>query len=200
MKTLVTAVLAIGAVTWLSPVFAAEQSVGEALHTLATLGDAKCSKAQQQVAAARNGGSPEIVNAMAGLEHMMCVCVPAQRKALQSSLSAQQLAAKISETDDVQARYLAEVVGKCGAEQFRANYADGCAESFAKTRPNSAKYCRCMAGVVAKLPDAEFITLAAALKSYGALADAAAKKGLPAPEPAPEAKQFVADERACRAP
>lgn len=76
----------------------------------------------------------------------------------------------------------------------------GCPERFAKTRPNSLKYCRCMSAVVQKLPDSEFTTLSVAFRSYAPLADDAVKKGLPAPEPPPEIKQFLADENACRAP
>jgi hypothetical protein len=57
-----------------------------------------------------------------------------------------------------------------------------------------------MSAVVQKLPDSEFTTLSVAFRSYAPLADDAVKKGLPAPEPPPEIKQFLADENACRAP
>jgi hypothetical protein len=201
MKTFIAVVLAIVTATWLSPASATdERSVEQVLDALATLGDAKCSKAQQQVAEAGREASREILDAREGVRRMMCVCVPAQMKVFRSSLSPKQLAAKVSENGDVPARYLAEVVGKCGAEQFRANYADGCAERFAKTRRDSPTYCRCMFGVVAKIPDSEFFTLSIALKDYGALADEADKKGAPAPEPPPLAKQFLAHESACRVP
>jgi hypothetical protein len=199
MKTLAAAVLALGTVTWLSPACADELSVNEGLLALAKLSDEKCSQAQQQVAEARKGSSPQVVDAMASLSHMMCVCVPAQTKALRSSLSPQQLAAKASDSD-LQARYMTEVVAKCGAEQLRANYADGCAERFAKTRPNSRKYCRCMSGVLEKIPDSEFPALALAFRNYTPRADDALQKGLPAPEPPAAIKQFLADEQACRAP
>jgi hypothetical protein len=192
--------LALVTIIRLSSALAADDvSVDEAMRELAAVGDANCPKLQQQVELAKTQASPEVISGVEAGYRTMCVCMPAQLKVLRSKMSPTQLNAKAS-LSDLQSRYMTEVVGKCGGEQLRSSYGEGCAQRFAKVRPNSEKYCRCMSAKLAKIPDAEVSALGLASAEYTPKAAEAQKKGLPPPEPEPALKRYLADDRACSTP
>jgi hypothetical protein len=200
MRTIIAIGIVVITCICLRPAQAADDpSVAEAIRSLASAGAAKCPNLQDQLTQAREKGNADAISALEGAYRTMCVCMPAQLQALRSSLSPAQLSAKSSQST-LRSRYTNEVVGKCAADQLRANYSEGCAQRYGKIRPNSDRYCQCMSGKLAKLPDSEADALGAASSDYTPQVNEAKKKGQPPPEPPPALKQFFADERACSTP
>jgi hypothetical protein len=200
MKLLIAIGFAVVTFTSLRLAYAADDpSVADTIRSLASAGAAKCPSLQDQLAQAKEKGKPEALSALEAAYRTQCVCMPAQLQALRASLSPAQLSAK-SSASNLRSRYTNEVVGKCAAQQLRANYSEGCAQRYAKIRPSSDQYCHCMSDKLAKLPESEAEALGAASSDYTPQVNEAKKKGQPPPEPPPALKQFFADERACSAP
>lgn len=128
---------------------------------------------------------------------MLCDCLPAQIKKLQSTLPQKDLKTKHSESS-FSKQYLTTLIGSCGAEHFRSTYSEGCPARFS-ARANGTQYCACMYRYVAQLADADAVQIGSDAADYLPLAADAKKRDLPAPEQPASLKKMAAAESACTA-
>ncbi|MEJ0084812.1 MAG: hypothetical protein WDO72_03980 [Pseudomonadota bacterium] len=131
--------------------------------------------------------------------HTLCVCMPSRARALLKRLPASERETRVSQ-DEFTRKFLPRVVNVCAGEAMKAAYAEGCAERMAPYRPNTAKYCSCMAGRFDELSEAELSQMAKENAQYMPAAAAAKQKGLPLPKRTPALDQMKAFDEACAAP
>jgi len=129
----------------------------------------------------------------------MCVCMPSQARALIRKLPAAEREARVTQ-DEFNRRYMPRVVNHCAGEAMKAAYGEGCADRMAPYRPNTAKYCQCMASRFGELSAAELSQMAKENSEYMPAAAAAKQKGLPLPKRTPALDQMKAFDEACAAP
>jgi hypothetical protein len=131
--------------------------------------------------------------------HTMCVCMPSQARGLVKRLPANEREARVTQ-DEFNRKYMPRIMNRCAGEAMKAAYGEGCAERMAPYRPNTARYCSCMASRFDELTAAELGQMAKENAEYMPAAAAARQKGLPLPKRTPALDQMKAFDEACAAP
>jgi hypothetical protein len=186
----------------LSPVQAqTTATVDQFLNSFISISRSKCSGGGAESLATtyeQQGRKAEAHSIRSG-EKSICSCMPERVRWLQSTLSKEERARKLSEAEFT-TKYLPEIAYKCGADQLKSTYGEGCADRFAKLRPNSDAYCSCMSRQLSEISDADLGQLASDSADYAPLAMEAKKRGAPPPERPPALKRFASLDSSCAKP
>jgi len=175
--------------------------VDELLANLVSMADQKCA-ANKDDAWVKNlkaqGKAAEAFQAETSI-HTLCVCMPSHARTMIRKLPASERETRVTQ-DEFTRKYLPRVMNPCAGEAMKAAYGAGCAERMAPYRPNTAKYCACMASRFDELSETELGQMAKENSDYMPAAAAAKQKGLPLPKRTPALDQMKAFDEACAAP
>jgi hypothetical protein len=155
-----------------------------------------CPKLKKQMEQYKSEGKMIEAHAIKGSIKNACECFPLQVKNELSKLSYVELTARMSLSDFL-LRYKPKIIDKCAAEQFRAEFSDGCAERMSKRVIDSENFCSCMSQKLSLLPDTKIANIGTEFTSHLPLVSDAKKNGLPPPEQPQGIKQLFEFYRSC---
>ena len=125
-----------------------------------------------------------------------CQCYPERARLLKTSLPKSIQETPISEKQFVRL-YLPEIVNKCAKEQAMSMFSGDCPTHLSKSKPNSAKYCSCMANYIDGVSDMEAAQIGLESSQYIPLLAEANKHGQPPPKMPSAFKNFMAMDSIC---
>jgi len=157
----------------------------------------QCKSVQQQLKDFKSKGQPLTEYTLRDAVQSLCVCMPAKTQALSSTLSAEQLARPVSETE-VLDLFNPAIIDKCAAEQMHAMYGEQCRKRFRQAGVKVRQYCACMKEVVDGYADATTAQIAAAASDYLPLAAEAEKNGQPVPPRPPVLEAYYQSDQDCK--
>jgi hypothetical protein len=157
----------------------------------------QCKSVQQQLKDFKAKDQPLTEYTLQDAVQSLCVCMPAKTQALSSTLSAEQLARPVSETE-VLDLFNPAIIDKCAAEQMHAMYGEQCRKRFRKAGVKLRHYCPCMKEVVDGYADATTAQIAAAASDYLPLAAEAEKNGQPVPPRPPVLDAYYQSDQGCK--
>jgi len=173
-------------------------TVDQFLNSYLSVAQAQCSKRDDSLAQQyENQGKKAEAHSIRSAAKTVCSCGPERARLLQSILSKEEKATKLSEADFTK-KYLPQIVNKCAADQLKSTYADGCTDRFGKLRSNPDSYCSCMSHRLNELSDTELAQLGNDSSDWAPRAAEAMKRGLPLPEQPPTLKRFASIDASCR--
>jgi len=125
-----------------------------------------------------------------------CQCYPTRARLLKNSLPKSIQETPISENEFVRL-YLPEIVNKCAKEQAKSMFSGDCSTRLSKSKPNSAKYCSCMANYIDGVSDMEAAQIGLESSQYIPLLEESNKRGQPPPKMPSAFKNFMAMDSIC---
>ena len=125
-----------------------------------------------------------------------CQCYPERARLLKNSLPKSIQETPISEKEFVRL-YLPEIVNKCAKEQAKSMFSGDCSTLLGKSKPNSAKYCSCMANHIDGISDTEAAQIGLESSKYIPLLAESNKRGQPPPKMPSAFKNFMAMDSIC---
>lgn len=125
-----------------------------------------------------------------------CQCYPERARLLKNSLPKSIQETPLSEKEFVRL-YLPEIVNKCAKEQAKSMFSGDCPTRLSKSKPNSAKYCSCMANYIDGISDMEAAQIGLESSKYIPLLAESNKRGLPPPKTPSAFKNFMTMDSIC---
>ena len=157
----------------------------------------QCLAVKEQLAAVKKSDDPLTAFTLRDAVQSLCVCLPEKTEALKETLSREELAGEITESQFL-ARFNGPVIHRCAGEQLQAIYGDQCRQRFRRSGLDVRRYCRCMRDVVAGYSDATAGDIAAAAADYLPLAAAAENGGRQIPPRPPVLEAYFQADLACK--
>lgn len=140
--------------------------------------------------------APKNDEAYRAVRFTFCQCYPDRARMLKNSMPKSIQEKPISEKEFIRS-YLSEIVNGCAKEQAKSQFGGDCPDQFSKVKPNSAKYCSCMANYINGISDAEAAQLGLESAKYIPLLAEANKRELPPPNMPTAFKNFMAMDSIC---
>lgn len=125
-----------------------------------------------------------------------CQCYPERARLLKNNLPKSIQETPMSEKEFVRL-YLPEIVNKCAKEQAKSMFSGDCPARLSKSKPNSAKYCSCMANYIDGVSDMEAAQIGLESSKYIPLLAESNKRGQPPPKMPNAFKNFMAMDSIC---
>lgn len=141
-------------------------------------------------------GKAHIDEAYSATRFTFCQCYPERARQLKNSLPKSIQETPISEKEFVRL-YLPEIVNKCAKEQAISMFSGDCPTRLSKSKPNSSKYCSCMANYIDGVSDMEAAQIGLESSKYIPLLAESNKRGQPPPKMPAAFKNFMAMDSIC---